>query len=448
MDSNPIFYHEEAEKAVIGSILLESKAISLIDFLVSEMFYNDRNKTIYNAVKTLYDNGKSIDVISISEYLKSKKELDFVGGSYALMELQTSISSTVNIENYARLIQQEFYRKQFYLIGEKIKTLSSDKTQDIEDVFNTIDLDVRNLSSQIYRLNNNVSLEEAAYKSFQDYFLREKLYRDGKVLGISTGLSELDKISAGWQKSELIILAARPAMGKTSVMLHMAKTASKEGKKVMIFSLEMSVTSLANKLILSEGEIDASRFKTGTLSQLEVVNLENATGSIYKLSMTINDQGGMNVRQMRNIALQLKKAGKLDVLFIDYLQLMDMKNDNKSYNREQEVSQTSRALKLLAKELDIPIIALSQLSRACEERKDKRPLLSDLRESGAIEQDADVVIFLWRPEYYDIEFYENESSSGLIVADIAKGREMPTGEVKFHYNKQFTKFWTDDNNAF
>jgi replicative DNA helicase len=259
-------------------------------------------------------------------------------------------------------------------------------------------------------------------------------------MGVDTGIDYLNRITSGWQNSNLIILAARPGMGKTSVMLHMAKSAAQSGFNVLIFSLEMSDKELTNKLILSEGNIDSGRYRNGTLNENEIKNMEYCAGLICKLPVIINDKSDISVRRIKNIAKLLKKKGKCDIVFIDYLQLLNMKHENKSYTREQEVSQATRSLKIMAKELDVPVVVLSQLSRNCEDRKDKRPLLSDLRESGAIEQDADIVLFLWRPEYYGLDTYDSRNTKGLMIIDIAKGRSIPTCEIEISYNEQFTKF--------
>jgi replicative DNA helicase len=345
------------------------------------------------------------------------------------------------VETHALLIQQEYYRRRMYEASQKVKNLSGDPMNDVADIIEIAQKEIETITEQAYRKDDNISLRESAYNAFQNYFEREKAAKQGLTTGIETGVPLLNKLSGGWQDGNLIIIAARPAMGKTSFALHMAKSAAKQGFCPAIFSLEMSHIELSNKLILSESDIDPTRFKNGGLSSNEVSELEKGTNEVYDLSIIINDQSGITVRQIKNTAKLLKKQGKCDVVFIDYLQLLNMKQDNKNYNRENEVSQTSRALKLMAKELEIPVIVLSQLSRNCEERANKRPLLSDLRESGAIEQDADLVLFLFRPEYYDIHEYEGKDTKGMLIIDIAKGRNLPTCEIEFAYNERFTKFF-------
>jgi len=444
----PIFCNDEAEQAVIGAILNESQAIGSISFLKPEMFYNDKHSMIFNAAQTLYDSGKSLDNITITEQLKKTGELDGVGGTYEIMQMMVNVASAANIEYHAMLIQDEYYRRSVYQAAKRAEQLAADSTQDIADVLDTVSSDMEAISSQAYSTDENISIAESANIAFQDYFEREKTAKTGKPFGIDTGLVVLNKLSAGWQNTNLMILAARPAMGKTSVMLHFAKAAAKSGKKVVIFSLEMSHKELSNKLILSESNVNANRFRNGNLCENEIREIEAGTEAVLSFPIVINDKSDTTVRRIKNNAKQLKKQGKCDVVFIDYLQLINMKQENKSYNREQEVSQTSRALKIMAKELDIPVIVLSQLSRQTEERKDKRPLLSDLRESGAIEQDADMVMFLWRPDYYDIESYENKNTKGMIILDIAKGRNMPTCEIEFSYNEQMTKFYESNEKPF
>lgn len=444
----PIFRNDEAEKAVIGAILNESQAIGNVSFLKPEMFYDEKNTKIFKAAQTLYDEGKQIDSITITDQLRKTGDLDVVGGTYVIMEMMINVASSANIEYHAQLIEDEYYRRSVYQVAERAKQMAGDPMQDVGDVLEAVNKDIEAISSQAYNQDENISVAESANMAFQDYFKREQATKDGKPFGIDTGLSTLNRLSAGWQNTNLMILAARPAMGKTSVMLHMAKAAAKSGKNVVIFSLEMSHLELSNKLILSECDVNANAFRGGRLSTNDIPSLETGAEAILRLSIVINDKSDITVRQIKNNAKMLRKQGKCDVVFIDYLQLVNMRQENKSYNREQEVSQTSRALKIMAKELDIPVIVLSQLSRNCEERKDKRPVLSDLRESGAIEQDADMVMFLWRPEYYNIETYDNKDTKGMIILDIAKGRNIPTCEIEFAYNDQMTKFWEQDKKPF
>ena len=437
----PIFCNNDAEQAVIGGIINESSAFGLVTFLRPEMFCSDKHTAIFTAVQQIYDNGGKIDYVTVADQIEKNGMLEIVGGKYALVELSLKVSSTAHIESHACIIQDEYYRRKIYMVGERAKALSLNRSEDVGDVIDKMSLEVENISQDAYNLDENTSVSQTAEDSYNRYFEREKAANNGSITGVETGFSILNKISFGYQPGNLIILAARPAMGKTAVMLHKAKAAAISGKIPVIFSLEMSKEDLTDRLVLSECNVNSIAFKNGTLSNHEVEEMCTGADRVLKLNIQINDNSNQTVRKIKNISKQLIKQGKCNVIYIDYLQLLDMKNDNRSYNREQEVSQTSRALKLMAKELGVPVIALSQLSRTCEDRADKRPRLSDLRESGAIEQDADIVEFLWRPEYYNIDEYERQNTKGLLILDIAKGRGMPTCEIEFKHNGQMSKFY-------
>ena len=440
-EKHPILFNREAEDAVIGAILIESSAFSAIASLLKpEMFYNEKYADVFKAAQALYDSGESIDIITLINQLR-KSGSQFVDEfNYELSVLISKITSTINIEKYALLIHDEYYRRQLYFMGLNISALSKDRIEDIADILDKLSSEVETITFQAYRQDENITISESVSNIRQEYFTRHVAAKSGSVMGVDTGIDYLNRITSGWQNSNLIILAARPGMGKTSVMLHMAKSAAQSGFNVLIFSLEMSDKELTNKLILSEGNIDSGRYRNGTLNENEIKNMEYCAGLICKLPVIINDKSDISVRRIKNTAKLLKKKGKCDIVFIDYLQLLNMKHENKSYTREQEVSQATRSLKIMAKELDVPVVVLSQLSRNCEDRKDKRPLLSDLRESGAIEQDADIVLFLWRPEYYGLDTYDSRNTKGLMIIDIAKGRSIPTCEIEISYNEQFTKF--------
>jgi replicative DNA helicase len=438
----PIFCNEQAEQAVIGAIVLESTAFSEIcSILTSEMFSIHKHELMFKSVCDLYDKGEKIDMISITERLRKDGILDEIGGSAHIAEISASVLSSAHIKYHACLVQQMYYRRKVYEVGQKTQMLAANQTNDIADVIDSINSEMESITEKAYKLEDDAQLCDSAYLAFKEYFIREKSAKEGVIVGVDTGISRFNQLSGGWQNSNLIIIAARPSMGKTSIMLYMAKKAAMSGKNVFIFSLEMSNRELSDKFILSASDVNTIKFKNGTLSEDEVKVMESGANSILTLPIFINDCCDLTVRQLRNTAKLMQKQHKCDIVFIDYLQLINMRHENRQYNREQEVSQTSRALKIMAKELDIPVIVLSQLSRNCEERKDKRPLLSDLRESGAIEQDADIVMFLWRPEYYNIPTYENKFTKGLMIMDIAKGRNLPTCEIEVIYNEQMTRFW-------
>lgn len=438
-------HNAEAEAAVIGSIVMESTAFEKVcESLRPQHFYSNDYALIYRAAQLLYDKGVKIDSVSLARELRKDGEVN--GIEYMLVKLSVVVSSSANISYHAALIKECFLRRELQKLSAKAAELSNDFNEDILDSLEKIGAEADLIANSSFVQNENKSIKDTAYSAYTEYFEREKAYAAGKPFGVNTGLNQLNASISGWQPANLVILAARPAMGKTSLMLHMAKEAAKNSQPAVIFSLEMSAKELSNKLILSECEASANRFRNGTLTIDEKTAIGTATEAIYSLPITINDKADISVRQIKTIAKNLKKQGKCDVVFIDYLQLLNMKTENKAYNREQEVSQASRSLKLMAKELDVPVIVLSQLSRNCEDRPDKMPRLSDLRESGAIEQDADIVAFIFRPEYYGIQNYGDNSTNGLIILNIAKARNNPTGEIEFRYNEQMTKFQEKTDN--
>lgn len=420
---------QELEDAVLGAVLLEPHAIRTVSLILSpEMFYREQNKRVFNACFTLFKSGSPIDILTVTEQLKRTKELELVGGSFYVANLTSRIASAANIEFHARIVEQKFINRELILLGNEI---SKDSFLPDADCFKTIEkiyTRVRDVTSFMKTKTTHVS--EVFAEIVSDI---KKVSEDGKALGIPSGYENVDVVTGGWQKGDLNIIAARPGMGKTALALALAKNpAMQHNIPVGIFSLEMTAKRLVGRLASSESEISSTKISQKSLSHAELMRM---TGRCFKLNESpiyIDDTPGLKFSQLRALAKKLVWDFKVEMIIIDYLQLM---HGDERGNREQEISYISRNLKVLAKELNIPIIALSQLSRKVEDREDRRPLLSDLRESGAIEQDADNVIFLFRPAYYDL--FPNGypysgrtlASGNLLIVDFAKGRELETKEV-------------------
>ena len=328
--------------------------------------------------------------------------------------------------------------------GSKISTLAGDDTKDVADVLDESNKLIDKINALSCGSSAGQSLRDSLTESLKLAEQRQAAYLGGLPTGIPTGISDLNRLTGGWRGSQLIILAARPAMGKTALMLHFAKSAALNGTPVCIFSLEMSHVSLSDRLLLSECEVEVNRFRNGDLSGDDWRQLNEASAQLEKLPIHVDDNAVVSMRYIKTRCHILKKQGKCGLIMIDYLQLADTSTKERNRNREQEIAQASRQAKIIAKELDVPVVLLSQLSRECEKRADKQPQLSDLRESGAIEQDADVVGFIFRPAYYGLDRietlkYGNISTSGLGIINIAKQRDGATGLVAFSHNPSMTK---------
>ena len=429
------------EEAVLGALMLDKDALSIVlDILRAESFYLDAHQLIYKSMLRLFEKSQPVDLLTVTEELKKTGELEAAGGPYYLVELSNKVASAANIEYHARIIAQKFVQRELISVSTKI---IRDAYEDTTDVFNLLDdaeqglfaIAQQNLSRGFESMS---SLAAKAQKQIEE--LRHK--EDG-LTGVPTGFTELDRLTSGFQRSDLIILAARPGMGKTAMTLSLAKNAASDfGKPVAIFSLEMSALQLAQRVISMEAEISGMKMRNGQLEEYEWQQLNAALERISEVPMYIDDTPGINIFELRAKARRLKMQHDIDLIIIDYLQLMSGGGDNQRGNREQEVSAISRALKGLAKELNVPVIALSQLSRAVEVRGGtKRPQLSDLRESGSIEQDADIVAFIYRPEYYDIlEDEEGQSLKGIAEVIIAKHRHGALKTIKLRFTDEFARF--------
>ncbi len=430
----------DLEQAVLGAMLLERNAVDVaIDILQPESFYLDQHQRIFRAIQELFANDKPVDILMVTEQLKIMGDLDVVGGPFYISQLSNKVASSANIEYHARIINQKHILRELIRVSaETVRDAYDDST----DVFDLVDR-TENGFYQITSGNLKRKYEPMSMliKRSIEQIEQAKNKTDG-VSGVPTGFVELDKITAGWQRSDMVIVAARPAMGKTAFVLSMARNiAVNHGRAVGVFSLEMSSTQLVTRLIASESGISSEKLRKGNLTDQEFEILHQHIANLDKAKIYIDDSAGLNIYEFRAKARRLKSQDNVDLIVIDYLQLMTAGSDNRSGNREQEISQISRSIKAIAKELDIPIIALSQLSRAVETRGgDKRPMLSDLRESGAIEQDADIVCFLYRPEYYKIMEDEHGSTLGIGEVIVAKHRNGPVGDVRLRFIGDLAKF--------
>ncbi len=431
----------ELEEAVLGAMLLEREALStVIDILSPEAFYKEQNSRVFSAMISLFNRSEPVDILTVTQELKRTAELEMVGGAYYVSALTNRIASSANIEFHARIVAQKYLQRELIRIStDTIKTAFEDGT----DVFELLDETTKNifevLDSNVRKQHDKMSTLIGKALDEIDAAANQK---DG-LLGVPSGFTALDRITGGWQKSDLLIIAARPGMGKTALVVTMAKNAAVEfNKPVAIFSLEMSAVQLVKRLISSETELPQDKILKGNLEPYEYEQLHERIKKLAVAPLYIDDTPALSIFELRAKARRLKENQKVELIIIDYLQLMSGGPDGKG-NREQEISHISRGLKSLSKELEIPIIALSQLSRQVENRPggSKRPQLSDLRESGAIEQDADMVMFIYRPEYYGLEVDENnEPTRGRAEIIIAKNRHGSLETVKLRFIGQFAKF--------
>lgn len=438
----------DLEEAVLGAMMLDKNAVAeVIDILRSDCFYKEPHGLIYEAIQQLFNLTQPVDILTVTQQLRKNGTLEIAGGAYYITQLTNRVASAANIEYHARIVLQKFIQRELIRIsGETIR----DAFEDTNDVLDLLDKAEQNLfgiaESNIRRKYESMSgLISQALKEVEKASAQE-----GGVTGVPSGFTELDRVTGGWQRSDLIIVAARPSMGKTAFVLNLAKNAAVRFRKpVAFFSLEMSSLQLVNRLVASETEIDSEKLKKGNLQQHEWQQLNVKVKPLAEAPIYIDDTPALSVFELRAKCRRLVAEKKIEMIMIDYLQLMTGGENNKNGNREQEISHISRSLKGIAKELNVPIIALSQLSRNVERSNTKKPQLSDLRESGAIEQDADMVLFIYRPEYYGLtETEDNKPVDGLAEIIISKNRNGATGAVNLRFLKHLTKFTDYDNYYF
>lgn len=429
----------DLEEAVLGALMLEKEAVNdVIDVLSKESFYKEVHQKIYGAILTLFADSKPIDILTVTEQLRTNGELELVGGPYYISQLTNRVASAANIEFHARIISQKHIQRELIRISSDTIKDAYDETTDVFDLLDKAESSLFKVAEGNIRKNYDSMTEliQQAIKQVED--LSHKI--DG-VSGIPTGFHDLDRVTSGFQPSDMVVLAARPGMGKTAFVLSLARnTAVEFNHPVAVFSLEMSSLQLVNRLIASETELPAEKLKKGQLQDHEWQQLHAKIGKLADAPIFIDDTPALSVFELRAKCRRLKAQHDIQMVIIDYLQLMTAGGEKG--NREQEISTISRSVKSIAKELNVPIIALSQLSRAVETRGgDKKPQLSDLRESGAIEQDADMVMFIYRPEYYDIKTdEEGESLEGMGEIIIAKHRNGALENVQLKFIANLAKF--------
>lgn len=433
----------EAEQAVLGSVFLDpDTVVGALEFIEAKDFYRRGHQLIFQTMLDLNNNNEAIDIVTITNALESKNQLEDVGGMAYLAELAVTVPTAANMEHYAKIVEQKSILRNLIRTATEIVTKGYEEGDELAAILDEAERSILEVSEKRSR-SGFLSISEVLNTSIARI---DELYQnDEEITGLPTGYKALDKMTAGLQKEELIILAARPAVGKTAFALNIAQNiGTKTDKTVAIFSLEMGAESLVNRMLCAEGSIDASNLRTGNLSEEEWQNLIVAMGSLSKASIYIDDTPGIRVAEIRAKCRRLKQEkGELGLILIDYLQLIEGTGRE---SRQQEVSEISRQLKKLAKELDVPVMALSQLSRGVEQRQDKRPVLSDIRESGSIEQDADIVAFLYRDDYYDREEGDDEEEADMAGQDniveviIEKNRSGARGTVKLLFIKEYNKF--------
>ena len=424
----------EAEQAVIGSMLTDKEAVSAaIEVLKPEDFYREDNRTIFEAILNLYSRSEPIDIITLKSELSSMGKFEAVGGLEYIAELPDKVPTTANVEQYIKIVEEKSVLRNLIKTANEIITLGYDQTQEVDSI---IDGAEKKIFEVMQKKNQKgyTPIKDILVETFTEL---EQLYNQKqRITGIPTGFSDLDFRTSGLHNSDLILVAARPAMGKSAFALNIATNAAVRAKvPVAIFSLEMSKEQMTNRILCSEAMVDSNKVRTGKIDDEEWGKLAAASGELSEANIYIDDTPGISIMEIRAKCRKMKIEKNIGLVVIDYLQLVQGSGKRGS-SREQEIAEISRSLKILAKEINVPVIALSQLSRAPEQRPDHRPMLSDLRESGSIEQDADIVMFLYRDDYY------NEDSEKKNIAEVilAKHRAGSTGTVELLWLGNYTKF--------
>jgi replicative DNA helicase len=428
----------DAEKSLLGAVLIDEEVLAdITEFVTFKDFYEKRHSTIFSAMMSLYEKHQPVDLLTLTDELKRKKELDIVGGSAYLTELTNYVPTSAHAEAYAQLVAQKAVRRRLIKASSDISELGYNEETSTQELLEKAEAELFSVSDQTLK-QDVVSLESILTESFDRM---EELHRNKGILrGIRTGYKDLDNMTAGLQRSDLIVLASRPAMGKTTLVTNLAYNVATIAKQpVLIFSLEMSKEQLVDRMLADASGVDAWNIRTGNLSDEDFGKLSEAMGEMAEAQIFIDDTPGLSVLEMRTKARRVNHEQPLGLVIVDYLQLMQG-SGNDSDNRVQAVSEISRGLKLIARELNVPLIALSQLSRAVESRSPQIPQLADLRESGSIEQDADIVMFIYREAYYNPET-ERENITDLIIA---KHRNGPTGKVELYFNPERLRFTSLD----
>jgi len=425
----------EAEEAVLGSMMIDedaaNKAISILGS--SHYFYKDSHRKIFDAMLELMNNSNPIDTVSVSDELKKVKSLKSIGGIYYLTGLVDKVPTSARVETYAEIVKEKGILRDLITISHEISKKALDAGDSVGSILDQAEQSIFNLTEQ---KDSKIYQHIEPILSSTVKRIEEIAANPGSTIGVPSGIIDLDKLTAGFQKGDLVIIAGRPSMGKTALALTVARNAAIENKSpTAIFSLEMSSDQLGQRLLTSEARVDNSHVRRGSLPSGKWKNINIASGKLAQAPLYIDDTPALSILDLRSRARRLKRERNIELIIVDYLQLMQ--GPKNSENRQNEISQITQSLKALAKELNIPVIALSQLSRAVEQRTKKEPMLSDLRESGAIEQDADVVIFLYRPSVYD---KEDQDLKGLAYLIVAKQRNGPTGRVTATFIDTYARF--------
>ena len=425
----------EAEQSVLGAMLIEKEAImKVMEILKPEDFYRESHRVIYQAVLSLANRSEAVDIITVTEQLRKDDKLEAVGGISYVTSLANAIPTAANVGYHARIIEEKALLRGLITTATHIAGMGYDANEEVEQILGQAEKMILGVAGRKAG-PGFTPIREIISKAMTKI---EELYQSkGGITGLPTGFKDLDRLTSGLQPSDLILVAARPSMGKTAFTLNIAQhVALREKKAVAFFSLEMSKEQLVQRMICAEAAIDSAKLRIGDLADSDWPKLVNACNRLYEAPLFIDDTAGITAAEMRSKARRLKIEHGLRLIVIDYLQLMQGSSGKSSENRQQEISEISRSLKALARELNVPIIALSQLSRSVEARQSKKPLLSDLRESGSLEQDADIVSFLYREDYYNPET-DNKNITEVIVA---KHRNGPVDTVRLFFHKQFTRF--------
>jgi len=437
----------DLEEAVLGAMMLEKDSVEkLADILSPESFYVTAHQLIYAAIRDLFMDGSVVDILTVTDRLRQREQLDKVGGAYYIAKLTNRITSAANVEFHAHIIIQKYIQRELIKVSNSIST---EAYQAGTDAFELLD----NAEKKFFEIKEKsikrsfASIDDLLTKAIEG--IESLKNNEEGVTGIGSGFSSLDAMTAGWQRSDLIIIAARPGMGKTSFALAVLRNAAIDYKQsVAIFSLEMSSVQLVTRLISMESEISSEKLKRGDLQDYEWAQINTKIAALSNANIFIDDTPGLRILEFKAKCRRLKSQHNIDMVIVDYLQLMRSDASNAG-NREQEISHISRSLKGLAKELDIPVIALAQLSREVEKRPDKKPMLSDLRESGSIEQDADMVSFIYRPEYYKInQDADGNDTTGMAEIILEKHRNGPTGVARVRFVSHLAKFTDVNVNAY
>lgn len=434
----------DLEEAVLGALMLEKEALTnVIEVLKPESFYKESHAEIFQAIVDLFNNAEPVDLLTVTNHLRKVGKLEFVGGAYYITELTSKVNSAANIEYHARIIAEQSIKRELIAISGDIQKLAYEDTTDVFELLDKTEQALFDVSESHIRKNYS-SMRTLMIEARKELEIR-KTHKDG-LTGVPSGFSALDRVTSGWQKSDLVIIAARPGMGKTAFIVSAMRNAAVDfNRPVAIFSLEMSSLQLVNRLISAEAELENEKIKKGDLADYEWEQLVHKTSNLADAPIFIDDTPALTILELRAKSRRLVSQNNVELIIIDYLQLMSGEKTGGG-NREQEIAHISRSLKGLAKELNVPVVAISQLSRAVETRGgDKRPHLSDLRESGSIEQDADLVMFLYRPEYYNItEDEQGMPTTGTAEVIIAKHRNGSLETIQLKFISKFTKFTDAD----